>query len=208
MSCGSSGLAPLSASVLTGVGHELGAGRPGGRSAATLAPCALTLAPPLAETLSHGRPSETRNASQARLPQLDPTSGTRRNAEEEARTEPRWRKGAKGATRSSSRPQALPPLSHSLRPPHSPGHSVSKVPENDRGGTCLHRRLSPKPRAQMELTPAAARDACKSAKRDPALSPGPPRPTVPAGQREVTQVTLPDPNTPLPPNTTAGKQSS
>lgn len=77
VSCGSSGLAPLFASVFTGVGRELGAGHPGGRSAASLAPCALTLGHlPLLSLRRQSWPrSETRKASQARPPQLEQTSG-------------------------------------------------------------------------------------------------------------------------------------
>lgn len=210
MSCGRSGLAPLFALVFTGVGRELGTGRPGGRSAVSLrSDTRAPAAPPLAETVSPGRrSSETRNVSQARPPQLDQTSGYEK--------EPR-RGSASGTEGRERGPSAQPGVVAASTPtlvPLKPATLLSRTrcAQNPEGLSRWHLPTSATVPQTQDTSGAhtctGARAACKSAKRNLTLSSGPPRPTVPARQREVRRVTLPDPNTPLPPNTTAAKQSS
>lgn len=165
-------------------------------------------APPLAETVSPGRSSETRNVSQARPPQLDQTSGYKKEPRRgsASRAEGREREpGAQPGAVAASTPALVP-----LKPVTS--LSGTRCAQNPEGLSRWHLPTSATVPQTQDTSGAhtctGARYACKSAKRNPALSPGPPGPMVPAGQREVKRVTLPDPNTPLTPNTTAAKQSS
>lgn len=99
-------------------------------------------------------------------------------------------RGAEGRKRRSVRnpaqqPQTVPPLPTQAgeRPPPPP-----RSPRRKSGKTIISSRhlpapgSVPKPRAQVEHTLSEARGTCRCAGRNPALSPRPPKPTVPAGQ--------------------------
>lgn len=120
---------------------------------------ALTVArAPAAPSLADRVPATARKQEARPRPGHLLAWGAKRNPEGEARTEPRV-EALPGAVISDD--PALVPLRPAATISTSTSLSRLQVPKDSRGGTCLYRRVSPKPRVQIELTLLGARAACR-----------------------------------------------
>lgn len=164
---------------------------------------ALTVArAPSAPSLADRVPATARKQEARPRPGHLLAWGAKRNPEGEARTEPRVE--ALPSAVISDDPALVP-----LRPATSTSTSTSlsrlQVPKDNRGGTCLYRRVSPKPRVEIELTLLGVRAACRCVGEESSSAA---QTTQAHGAHGAMRghAGRADPNTPLPFNTTADKQ--